>query len=122
MSTKLNLDNLNLSNSDQTNYFTNYYASLTPISEESYNAMVAEFESITGNSDAAGALASAVVYTCRQQGIDPMETLGELLKLEPGRINDYLAGFFNLNRVGTSRLGVMQQPPVNKYVKRSILP
>lgn len=122
MSTKLNLDNLNLSNSDQNNYFTNYYASLTPISEESYDAIVAEFELITGNSDAAGALASAVVYTCRQQGIDPMEALSELLKLAPGEINDYLAGFFNMNRVGTSRLGVMQQPPVNKYVQRSILP
>ena len=122
MSTKSNLGEINLSNSDQKNYFTNYFASLTPISEESYDAIVAEFEKITNESTAARAVAAAVVYTCRQQGLDPMQTLREFTKMPLSEINAYLALFLNTNRVGTSLLGVTNQPPVNKYVQRTILP
>ena len=122
MSTKSNLGEINLSNSDQKNYFTNYFASLTPISEESYAAIVAEFEKITNESTAARAVAAAVVYTCRQQGLDPMQTLREFTKMPLSEINAYLALFLNTNRVGTSLLGVTNQPPVNKYVQRTILP
>lgn len=122
MSTKSNLGEINLSNSDQKNYFTNYFASLTPISEESYDAIVAEFEKITNEPTAARAVAAAVVYTCRQQGIDPMQTLREFTKMPLSEINAYLALFLNTNRVGTSLLGVTNQPPVNKYVQRTILP
>lgn len=123
MTTKTNLGLPNLSNTDRTNYFTNYYASLTPISEESYDAILAEFEKITNGSNlAAQSLAAAVVYTCRQQGIDPMETLKQFAQMAPGELNVYLALFLNTNRVGTSLLGVSNQPPLNKYVQRSILP
>lgn len=122
MSTKVNLGKLNLSNSNQNNYFTNYFASLTPISEESYDAIVAEFEKITGDTTSAHTVASAIVYTCRQQGLDPMGTLSEFTKLPKGELTAYLALFLNTNRVGTSRLGVVNKTPINKYIQRTILP
>jgi hypothetical protein len=122
MSTYVNLGNQNVSNSIQNNYFTNYFASMAPISEESYQAIVAEFEKITGSPNSAQAIAAAIVITCRQQNIDPMETLREFAKMPIGELNAYLALFLNTSRVGTSRLGVVNQPPVNKYVQRSILP
>ena len=46
----------------------------------------------------------------------------------PPRTNDlneldaYLTMFLNLNRVGTSLLGISNQPQTNKYVQRAILP
>lgn len=122
MSTYVNLGEQNASNSDQNNYFTNYYLSLAPISEESYEAIVAEFEKITGSANSAQAIAAAIVLTCRQQGLDPMVTLKEFTKMPPGELNDYLAFFLNTSRVGTSKLGVVASPPTNKYVQRSILP
>lgn len=37
-------------------------------------------------------------------------------------VNAYLTAFLNLNRVNTSLLGVSNQPQINKYVNRAILP
>lgn len=41
---------------------------------------------------------------------------------EKNELNDYLTVLLNINRVGTSLLGIKNTPVVNKYVKRTILP
>lgn len=37
-------------------------------------------------------------------------------------LDAYLTMFLNLNRVGTSLLGISNQPQTNKYIQRAILP
>jgi hypothetical protein len=85
-------------------------------------AVIAYFEQITDNIAGARALASAVIYTSLKQGIDPMSTLDEFKKMPIGELNDYLVMFLNLERKGTSYLGVINAPKINKYVERTILP
>ena len=41
---------------------------------------------------------------------------------EFNELDAYLTVFLNLNRVGTSLLGISNQPQTNKYVQRAILP
>lgn len=42
-------------------------------------------------------------------------------KFKDNELNAYLTMFLNLNRVGTSLLGINNSPPVSKYVARTIL-
>jgi hypothetical protein len=51
-----------------------------------------------------------------------MSTLDEFKKMPIGELNDYLVMFLNLERKGTSYLGVINAPKINKYVERTILP
>ena len=84
--------------------------------------MIAYFEQIADNKAGAKAVASAVIYTSLKQGIDPMSTLDEFKKMPIGELNDYLVMFLNLERKGTSYLGVLNAPKINKYIARTILP
>jgi hypothetical protein len=84
--------------------------------------VVAYFETQTGgDKTAAQLLASAVVATSIAQGADPMTTLQQFATVPAGELNLFLVTFLNLNRVGTSYLGVNNQPIVNKYIQRAIL-
>jgi hypothetical protein len=74
-----------------------------------------------GNQAAAENLASAVIATSIAQNVDPMLTLQHFTQIPPNDLSVVLATFLNLNRVGTSYLGVRNAPVVNKYIKRSIL-
>lgn len=104
------------------NYFNNFFQDLGTISSGQSDAIQAFFEEVTsGDSQAASVLSSAVIYTSVAQGQNPMEVLTEFSKLPRGQLNDYLAMFLNLNRVGTSFLGINNQPMISKYVQRSIL-
>jgi len=85
-------------------------------------AILSYFESVSFNSEAAKALASAVIYTSKSQGVNPMQTLQEFTKLPKGELNAYLVMFLNMQRKGTSYLGITNQPITNKYINRSILP
>jgi hypothetical protein len=103
-------------------YFNNFFVDLGTISPLQNDTIVAFFERFTGgNPEAASALTSAVIFTSLSQGEDPMAVLTQFTKMNAGELNSYLTMFLNLNRVGTSFLGLNNQPPINKYVQRSII-
>lgn len=106
---------------DGTKFFNNYFNKPISISTAKDDAIVAHFESLTGDNRSAIALASAVIYTSTSLGVDPMVVLDEFKKLDKGVLNSYLCQLLNLNRVGTSLLGVKLKTPRNKYVSRTII-
>jgi hypothetical protein len=103
-------------------YFNNYFTSTLDVAGNVNDSLIAFFEQIADNRESAIALASAVIYTSQAQGTDPMEILTEFANMEKNKLNAYLCMFLNLNRVGTSYLGINNQPVQNKYVQRTILP
>jgi hypothetical protein len=56
------------------------------------------------------------------QRVSPMEILDRFKDMSQEEITGFAAMFLNLNRVGTSYLGISNRPKTNKYVQRSILP
>ena len=106
---------------DADKYFNNYFDIPVEVSSNVDTAIIAYFEQITENKDAARAMASAVIYTSIKQGMNPMATLDEFRKLDPGDLDAYTAFFLNFERAGTSYLGIKNVPEVNKYILRSIL-
>jgi len=50
-----------------------------------------------------------------------MLILDEFKKLNRDQLAPFIAQFLNLNRVGTSLIGVQKVPTRNKYVSRTIL-
>lgn len=123
MSTNTNLSTIDLSVNvtDGREYYNNYVPTSIDISSAVDTSIVSAFERITGDKDSAKSLASAVIYTSKEQGLDPMVTLDEFLKLTPGQLDAYLCAFLNQSRVGTSYLGIRTSPATNKYVTRSII-
>jgi hypothetical protein len=62
-------------------------------------------------------------YTSRvSQATDPYANPGPPSRKNFNEIDAYLTVFLNLNRVGSSLLGISNQPQTNKYVQRAILP
>ena len=53
--------------------------------------------------------------------MDPMSIVQQFRAVPAGELTLYLAMFLNLNRVGTSLVGLNNQPVVNKYITRAIL-
>ena len=125
MTTLQNINSVDL-NTDVTNvknYFNNFFTEFSTISADKNSAILGYFEKYTGgNKLAAQSLASAVIYTSLAQRVDPMDTLTQFTKLPLGEVNAYIAMFLNLNRIGTSYLGINTDPQVNKYVSRTIRP
>ena len=124
MSTAQNIStvNVNQTSANPGQFFNNLFVPVNTISSDQNDAILGYFQQYTkGNKEAAAALASAVIFTSLSQNMDPMATLQQFVDLPKGQINAYLAMFLNLNRVGTSLLGLNNQPNVNKYIKRSIL-
>lgn len=119
-----NLGKVNLNkiiNQDGTKYFNNFFDKTITISSAKDDAVVSYFESITSNKEAALALASAVIYTSKVQNIEVMEVLDEFKKLKKEQTTLFISYFLNLSRVGTSLIGVQNNPARNKYVTRTIL-
>jgi hypothetical protein len=106
---------------DGTKFFNNYFNKPISISTAKDDAIVAYFEGLTRDNRSAMVLASAVIYTSSSLGVDPMVVLDEFKKLDKGVLNSYLCQLLNLNRVGTSLLGVKLKTPRNKYVSRTII-
>ena len=102
-------------------YFNNLSLPPINVSEDVDDAVQGFFETLTGNSESARVLTSAIIYTSVSQGINPMSTIKEFSSLTRGDLNQYLVTFLNLNRIGTSVLGINTQPFTNQFVKRSIL-
>lgn len=117
-----NLNQISLSKTNQANYFNNYFKADVNVSPNIDAAVLSYFESVAENRTAAKALASAVIYTSKTQGVDPMTTLQDFTKIPKGDLNAYLTFFLNAQRIGTSYLGVTNQPIQNKYVQRAVLP
>ena len=103
-------------------FFNNYYTKNYSVSANADDAILSYFEGITDTKESATALAAAVIYTALSQGIDPMSVLSQFTTMPKGELNTYLTVFLNLNRVGSSLLGLSNQPSTNKYVDRAILP
>ena len=111
-----------LNDSSTTTYFNNYFNKAIGTSPELDDAVISYFEGITGKKESAKVLAGTVMYTALSRGIDLAELLDQFRQLEPGELNSYLSLFLNLDRVGTSLLGVSNEPQLSKYVARTILP
>lgn len=109
-------------NSSTQEFFNNFFRQEFNVSPNVNDAIVSYFEKQADNKEAAQALAASVIFTSLAQSIDPMKTLDQFKDLPPGEMNVFLAMYLNLNRVGSSLLGVRNQPTTNKYVSRTILP
>lgn len=121
MSVTGNLPISNINTNSTTAYFNNFFTPDYTISQNVDDTIVGYFQTITGNKESGTALAASVIYTAQTQGIDPITILDEFRKLNKNELNAYLTMFLNLNRVGTSLLGLSNSPQLNKYIARSIL-
>lgn len=101
-------------------YFNNFYLPNIAVSQNVDDAILGYFLQVAENEAGARALASAVILTSVSQGVDPMSTLAEFQKLPKGSLSNYLTMYLNLNRVGTSYLGINNAPRTTKYVERMI--
>ena len=118
-----NISGISISQADKDvkSYFTNYFNRIVDISGAQNDAILSYFQRFTNNKEAAEALASAIIYTAQNQKQDPMEVLDYFTKIDINKLNAYLCMFLNMNRVGTSLLGINNQQIRNKYVRRSII-
>jgi hypothetical protein len=108
-------------NTDPNRYFNNYSDAKVSVSPNVDAAVLGYFEEVSDNPETAKALASAVIYTAQSQGLDVMTTLQQFMELDQGELSAYLVMFLNLQRKGTSYLGINNQPITNKYITRAIL-
>jgi hypothetical protein len=151
-------------------YFNNFYTQQPNIGPNQNDTVVAYFQMITGDKETGITLANSVVYTCIQQGLDPVSVVEQLKVFSdknrldnptyssetnqdaqdpyvynpetgtwstgtkryanPGpsvpynnlsELDAYLTMLLNLNRAGTSLLGLSNSPRTGKYVQRTIL-
>lgn len=65
-----------------TDYFNNFFTAEFTVTQNVDDAVIAYFESITGNKETARVLASTVLYTALSQGIEPMSVIEELRNLQ----------------------------------------
>ena len=121
MSATGNLPLNNINTNSTTAYFNNFFKPNFTVSQNVDDAVVGYFQTVTGNKESGLALSAAVIYTAQTQGIDPITILDEFRKLNKNELNAYLTMFLNLNRVGTSLLGLSNSPQLNKYIARAIL-
>ena len=103
-------------------FFKNFFQPAFTVSQNVYDAVIGYFEKITDDKESARILASAVIYTSLARNIDPMETLTKFSSMDASDLNSYVVMFLNLNRTGTSYLGINNTQKVSKYIQRTILP
>ena len=107
---------------DTSAFFNNYFKTPVTVSQFTNDAVVGFFEDFTKNKDTAKVLAAAVLRTADAQGLDPMQLVEEFNQLQGQELNAYLTLILNLNRVGTSLLGISNNPQQSQYITRAILP
>jgi hypothetical protein len=105
-----------------TDYFDRFFVRTPGTSSNKNDMLVAFLQEWTGSYEAGNILAGVVLYTAETQGIDPAILIDEFQKLDKKQLNSYLTLFLNLNRVGTSLLGISNTPQTSKYISRAILP
>lgn len=106
---------------DPRGYFNNVFKPIVALQSDMVDAVETFFEIITKNKTSAKVLASAVIYTAKSQGIEPLELIKEFKKMGQGQLNDALAAYLNLNRIPTSLIGTLNRPTPNQFVERAIL-
>lgn len=73
--------------------------------------------------DSIDQLKAELSYNTRtNENVDPYAKPGPPPRKNFNELDAYLTVFLNLNRVGSSLLGISNQPQTNKYVQRAILP
>lgn len=122
MTQSSNLGGVSAASDSTQAYFNNLSLPPITVSQNVDDAILGYFQQVSDNKESARALASAVIMTSVSQGIDPMETLQEFMKMNKGQLSSYLTMFLNLSRVGTSQLGINNNLSTSKYVARTILP
>ena len=113
----VDLDTIN----DSSQYFSNIFNQQINVTPEVDQAVLAFFERRSDNINAAKSMASAVILSALDKGLNPMEILDRINSLNSVDIDVYTAMILNLSRVNTSVLGVVNNPPVSEYVTRTIL-
>jgi len=103
-------------------FFNNFYQPTFAVSQNVNDAILGYFEMIADNRESARVMASAVIYTSQAQRINPMEFIDRFRNMSKEEIANYTSIFLNLNRVGTSYLGIHNRPRLGKYVQRMIRP
>jgi hypothetical protein len=103
-------------------FFNNYYQPGFVVSGSANELVIGYFEKITNNRASAELLASSVIYTSMVQNSDPLQVVERLKNLEDREALAYITMFLNLNRVGSSFLGLHNKPRTSKYVSRLIRP
>ena len=117
------LNNLvNTPQDESSSYYNNFFGPTFDVSQGINDSVTSYFEKISQNKQTAKAMAGALIYTAKAQNIDPMAVLKEFAALPPGQVNNYLTMFLNLNRIGSSLLGLSNVPVTNKYVARMVKP
>jgi hypothetical protein len=110
------------STNNTTEFFNNFFIQGANTSENINDAVIGYFQSVTGDKESGITLAAAVLSTAATQGIGPMELIDQFRSLTPGELNAYLTMFLNINRAGTSLLGLSNSPQTSKYIVRAVLP
>jgi len=105
-----------------TEYFDVFFKNGVNTSSNVNDAFVGYFQQVTGDKEAGVTVAASVLYVALNSGLEPMSLLDEFRKLNPGELNAYLTTILNVNRVGTSLLGITNTPQPNQYLTRAILP
>jgi hypothetical protein len=85
------------------------------------DALVAFLHNWRGSKLAGDITAANILSIAESQNIDPISIIDEIMKLDASQLNAHLTIFLNLNRVGTSLLGISNTPTTNKYISRAIL-
>lgn len=109
-------------NSSASKFFNNFYQPGFTTTSNIDSAVIGYFERIADNTQSARIMASAVIYTAMSQNINPMSIIEEFKTMSQEEMNSYVTLFLNLNRVGTSYLGIHNRPTTSKYVRRMIRP
>jgi len=118
-----NLNNIDLNSlQDTQTFFNNYYLPALTVSQDIDDSIIGFFQQVTDTAESAKALAGAVILTSLAQKTNPMEILEKFSRMPKGELTSYLTMFLNLNRIGTSYLGINNAPQTSKYVSRTILP
>lgn len=103
-------------------FFNNFLQPGFTVSQNINDAILGYFEKIASTKESARIMASAIVYTSLAQRVDPMAVLVKFQGLSDEEKLNFISMFLNLNRVGSSYLGIHSRPKIGKYVKRAILP
>jgi len=110
------------STNNTTDFFNKFFIQGTNTSSNINDAVIGYFQSVTDDKDSGITLAAAVLSTAATQGITPLELIDQFRSLSPGELNAYLTMFLNINRAGTSLLGLSNSPQTSKYIIRAVLP
>ena len=102
-------------------YFNNLSLPPINVAQNTNEAIQSFFETVADNKTSAQILASAVIFTSASQNTNPMTILTEFQRIPRGELNQYLVVFLNLNRVGTSLLGLNNNLKTSNPIARTIL-